>query len=239
MSNSQNYNGSNKPTANVETNNTTQPLDKNSNADAATSSSTAPASNNAAASASTPFASSPAPPTGSANESASDNLTLDATISADGHGALLVSYKVTNRGKAPVLLLNQGDTSFGLGAGRVYIEPQADGSVDLTQRGFAVPSSTQGPTPFAAIYPGVATLAAGQTLNQNLKVLPPLARRHPYMQGAPNHPMPDPLKRVRFCLGVIESADAPTKISKGVRVLTSLQAISQQRLLCSPVQELK
>ena len=169
----------------------------------------------------------------------SDDLTLDASITADGHGALLVSYKVTNRGKAPVLLLNQGDTSFGLGAGRVYIEPQADGSVDLTQRGFAVPPGTQGPTPFAAIYPGVATLAAGQTLSQNLKVLPPLARRHPYMQSAPNHPMPDPLKRVRFCLGVIEAADAPTKVSKGVRVLTSLQAISGQRLLCSPVQDLK
>jgi hypothetical protein len=49
--------------------------------------------------------------------------------------------------------------------------------------------------------------------------------------------MPEPPRRVRFCLGVV-AGDAQTKMTRGTRVLTSLQAVAAQELLCGEVQVL-
>lgn len=163
-------------------------------------------------------------------------LDLSVDIRRDGEGRFLIDYRVTNRGARPVLLVNRGDTEYGLGAGRVYVEPQPDGTVNFAQRGYLLPPD-QGPGPTAAVYPGVSELAPGQTASESLKVAAPKARQHPYARHFPQHPVPDPLRRARFCLAVVP-ADAPTRTTKGTRVLTNFQSIAAQELLCSDPQDL-
>lgn len=178
-------------------------------------------------------------PTPAGADAAAPNPQLDlkANVRREAGGDISVEYSVTNRGPRPVLLLNRGDTSFGLGPGRVYVEPQADGTVNLTQRGYTLPPGHTGPGPTAAIYPGVSELAPGKTATETVRVRAPKSRQHPYGRYYPNVPVPDPLSRVRFCLGVVP-ADAPTKTTRGTRVLTSLQAIAAQEVLCADPQQL-
>lgn len=164
-------------------------------------------------------------------------LDLKATVRREAGGDLVVEYSVTNRGPRAVLLLNRGDTTSGLGPGRLYVEPQEDGSVNLTQRGYTLPPGHRGPGPTAAIYPGVSELGPGKTAKETARVRAPAARQHPYGRYYPNLPVPDPLRRVRFCLGVAP-ADAPTKTTRGTRVLMSLQAVAAQELFCADAQEL-
>lgn len=164
-------------------------------------------------------------------------LDLKAAARREAGGDIVVEYSVTNRGSRPVLLLNRGDTSFGLGPGRLYVEPQADGIVNLTQRGYTLPPGHRGPGPTAAIYPGVSELAPGQTAKETARVRAPQSRQHPYGRYYPEVPVPNPLRRVRFCLGVVP-ADAPTKTTRGTRVLTSIQAVAAQEMVCAEAQEL-
>lgn len=164
-------------------------------------------------------------------------LDLKATVRREAGGDLVVEYSVTNRGPRAVLLLNRGDTTSGLGPGRLYVEPQEDGSVNLTQRGYTLPPGHRGPGPTAAIYPGVSELGPGKTAQETARVRAPKSRQHPYGRYYPNLPVPDPLSRVRFCLGVTP-ADAGTKTTRGTRVLMSLQAVAAQELLCADTQEL-
>jgi hypothetical protein len=164
-------------------------------------------------------------------------LDLKTSIRRAAGGDIVVEYSVTNRGARAVLLLNRGDTSLGLGPGRVYVEPQADGTVDLTQRGYTLPQGYGGPGPSVLTYPGVSALAPGKTARETLRVRAPKGRQHPYGRYYPEVQMPDPPRRVRFCLGVV-AGDAPTKMTRGTRVLTSLQAVAAQELLCGEIQEL-
>jgi hypothetical protein len=184
-------------------------------------------------------------PTESANAAAPDTnaaaqasgLDFKADIRREADGQLVVEYSVRNGGARPVLLVNRGDTSFGLGPGRVYVEPQEDGTVLLTQQGYTLPHGYSGPAPTAAIYPGVSELAPGKTATETLRVRAPKSRQHPYGRYYEQVTVPEPLRRVRFCLGVV-NGDAETKTTRGTRVLTSLQAVAAQELLCTETKEL-
>ena len=164
-------------------------------------------------------------------------LDLKVNIRREAGGDIVVEYSVTNRGARAVLLANRGDTSFGLGPGRVYVEPQEDGTVNLTQRGYTLPPGYSGPAPTAAIYPGVSELAPGKTATETVRARAPKGRQHPYGRYYKEAAVPEPLRRVRFCLGVVKG-DAETKTTRGTRVLMSLQAVAAQELLCSEPQEL-
>lgn len=164
-------------------------------------------------------------------------LDFKANVRREAGGDIVVEYSVTNRGARTVLLVNRGDTSFGLGPGRVYVEPQEDGTVNLAQRGYALPPGYSGPAPTAAIYPGVSELAPGKTATETVRARAPKGRQHPYGRYYPQVSVPEPLRRVRFCLGVVKG-DAQTKTTRGTRVLMSLQAVAAQELLCSEPQEL-
>jgi hypothetical protein len=176
------------------------------------------------------------PDSSAAASKQASELDFKADIRREADGQLVVEYSVTNRGAQPVLLVNRGDTSFGLGPGRVYVEPQEDGTVDLTQRGYTLPPGYSGPAPTAAIYPGVSELAPGKTATETLRVRAPKSRQHPYGRYYKQVAVPEPLRRVRFCLGVIKG-DAETKTTRGTRVLTSLQAVAAQELLCTETKE--
>lgn len=164
-------------------------------------------------------------------------LDFKADIRREASGDIVVEYSVTNRGSRSVLLVNRGDTSFGLGPGRVYVEPREDGTVYLTQQGYTLPPGYSGPAPTAAIYPGVSELAPGKTATETVRARAPKARQHPYGRYYKQAAVPEPLRRVRFCLGVIKG-DAQTKTTRGTRVLTSLQAVAAQELLCTDAKEL-
>ncbi|HEV7890295.1 MAG TPA: hypothetical protein VGP08_06635 [Pyrinomonadaceae bacterium] len=164
-------------------------------------------------------------------------LELKADIRREAGGDIVVEYSVTNGGARPVLLVNRGDTSFGLGPGRVYVEPHEDGTVYLTQQGYTLPPGYSGPAPTAAIYPGVSELAPGKTATETLRVRAPKSRQHPYGRYYKQVAVPEPLRRVRFCLGVLKG-DAQTKTTRGTRVLTSLQGVAAQELLCTETKEL-
>jgi len=176
-------------------------------------------------------------PDSSASSTRAAELDFKADVRREAGGDIVVEYSVTNRGPRSVLLVNRGDTSFGLGQGRVYVEPQEDGTVNLTQRGYTLPPDHRGPGPTAAIYPGVSELAPGKTANETVRVRAPKARQHPYGRYYKEAAVPDPVRRVRFCLGVVKG-DAETKTTRGTRVLTSLQAVASQELLCTETKEL-
>lgn len=188
------------------------------------------------ANAAAPDANATRPDSSAAASAQASELDFKANIRREAGGDIVVEYNVTNRGARPVLLVNRGDTSFGLGPGRVYVEPQEDGAVNLTQRGYTLPPGHSGPGPTAAIYPGVSELAPGKTATETLRVRAPKARQHPYGRYYKQAAVPEPLRRVRFCLGVVKG-DAETKTTRGTRVLTSLQAVAAQELLCSEPQE--
>jgi hypothetical protein len=176
-------------------------------------------------------------PVDDADAAQKSQLDLKVDMRREAGGDIVVEYSVTNSGARPVLLVNRGDTSFGLGPGRVYVEPQEDGTVNLTQRGYTLPPGHSGPAPTAAIYPGVSELAPGKTATETLRVRAPKARQHPYGRYYPQVSVPDPLRRVRFCLGVVKG-DAETKTTRGTRVLMSLQDVAAQELLCGETKEL-
>lgn len=79
--------------------------------------------------------------------------------------------------------------------------------------------------------------ARAKMLAEGERVRAPKGRQHPYGRYYKQVAVPDPLRRVRFCLGVVKG-DAETKTTRGTRVLTSLQAVASQELLCSETKEL-
>jgi hypothetical protein len=180
----------------------------------------------------------PAPTEPAAGEAELKNVELTATVRREPDLSLVVEYRVANRGASPVLLLNRGDTTHGLGAGKLYVEPRPDGVLRLTQQAYALPADYRGPGPTAPIHFGVSTLAAGAEVSETLKLSPPLRRSFPYARYYPEQPVPDPPKKVQFCLGVVSAAGAKTTDDGGVRVLADRRAAEKQNLLCGPVQNL-
>lgn len=166
------------------------------------------------------------------------NVELTATVRRGEGGALVVEYSVANREGFPVLLLNRGDTTLGLGAGKIYVEPRPDGTLRLTQQAYSLPADYRGPGPTAPIHSGVSTLAAGATTSETIRLSPPFSRSFPYARYHPEHPLADPPARVQFCLGVLKAEGTQTTDDGGVAVLADRRASERQTLLCGPAQTL-
>lgn len=157
-----------------------------------------------------------------------------------GEKRIRVEYKVANRTGKPLLVFNQGDTDNLGEDGTVYIEPQADGVVEISQRGWETPAA---PSPTQVVYPGATLLTPGASTSKNFELtIAYLAARRPYGSMTPGVAMPRPVRRVRFCLGVApaEGIQTRTQGEGAQRVLVpDYKAIVTQRLLCSPVQEIE
>lgn len=152
---------------------------------------------------------------------------------------LIINYTLTNHGKAPMLVFNQGDVS-NPGAATVYIEPQSDGVVEISKKGFMPPEN---PSPTFIVYPGASMLAPGKSLSDKIELtLAYLTRKHPYTASASNAAMPDPVKKVRFCLGVSPADGVETKtVGEGRRkiLVPDIKGLARQQVLCSEVQEIQ
>jgi hypothetical protein len=167
----------------------------------------------------------------------SRGLDFEARLRVEG-GKLLVSYRVTNRTAEEVLVVNRGDTELGLGAGRVYVEPGADGTVEVSQRAFRQPTDRLCRTREVPPYPGVSRLRPGQSISEEVSVALPLRHAAPFGDCAPVPQMPSPVRRVKFCLGVIRGAAGKTSDERGTDIVTDGRLISRQELLCGDVFEL-
>jgi len=166
----------------------------------------------------------------------SRDIDFEARTRVEG-GKILVSYRVTNRTKEEVLVVNRGDTELGLGAGRVYVEPQPDGTVELSQRAFRQPADRMCRTREVPPYPGVSRLKPGQSINEEVSVALPPRLASPYADCTPVPQMPSPVKRVKFCLGVIRGG-GKTSNERGTDIVTDGRLIGRQELLCGDVFEL-
>ena len=167
----------------------------------------------------------------------SRGLDFEARLRVEG-GKLLVNYRVTNRTAEEVLVVNRGDTELGLGAGRVYVEPGADGTVEVSQRAFRQPADRLCRTREVPPYPGVSRLRAGQSISEEVSAALPLRHAAPFADCTPVPQMPSPVRRVKFCLGVIRGAAGKTSNERGTDIVTDGRLIGRQELLCGDVFEL-
>lgn len=167
----------------------------------------------------------------------SRGLDFEARLRVEG-GKLLVSYRVTNRTAEEVLVVNRGDTEWGLGAGRVYVEPEADGTVEVSQRAFRQPTDRLCRTREVPPYPGVSRLRPGQSISEEVSVALPLRHATPFADCTPVPQMPSTVRRVKFCLGVIRGAAGKISNERGTDIVTDGRLIGRQELLCGDVFEL-
>lgn len=163
-----------------------------------------------------------------------------SVVERGGQKRLRVEYSVTNRTGRPLLVFNQGDTHNPGPDGAVYVEPRADGVVEISQRGWEAPTE---PGPAEVVYPGALLLEPGASASKELELtLDYLVARRPYRAMAPGAEMPRPVRRARFCLGVVLAEGVETRHEgEGARriLIPDYKGVVNQRLLCSPVLEIE
>jgi hypothetical protein len=156
-----------------------------------------------------------------------------ATLAVEGQ-RLHITYRLTNRSGEPLIVLNRvadGD------ANAVYVTGRGgSGRVEVAKRAFAMPDTTRRTWAHPEHVSGV-TLPAGQSVGEDLTVPLPLRRQHPYGDdiGYGTIKLPEPVKDVVFCLGVIREREAPPHESAGdtVTVAHLSGATRVQYLSCS------
>lgn len=163
-----------------------------------------------------------------------------SVVERGGQKRLRVEYRLTNRTGRPLLVFNQGDTHNPGPDGAVYVEPRADGVVEISQRGWEPPTE---PSPAEVVYPGALLLEPGASASKELELtLDYLVARRPYRTMTPGVEMPRPVRRARFCIGVVPAEGVETRQEgEGARriLIPDYKGVVNQRLLCSPVLEIK
>lgn len=168
------------------------------------------------------------------------DLEFKADVRAVEGGGVSVTYSVRNTGGTTYLLFNRGDTETGLERGQFYVEPLAEGVVEISQKHFAEPKDRNCPERESPIRHGVTVLAPGQRVAEELSVTPPLKHKTPYNDCTPLPAMPEPVRRIRFCLGVIEADAGKTVVAeRQVRIVKDPSLLARQQLLCSNAVELQ
>jgi hypothetical protein len=163
---------------------------------------------------------------------------------AHSRDRLLIRYKITNRGSKPYLVFNRlpgqlDSTDVTPDQNAVYVEPQQDGTVDISKRAYPLPD---GPTVNTPYIPGASELLPGATMSEQMEVKLPLRRRRPYMSVVPAPEMPSPIRTVRFCVGVAQADRSTTKAfgsGKDRALYPQYSVVLTQRLLCGPVVSLE
>ena len=147
-----------------------------------------------------------------------------------------ITYELKNTGDKSYLVYNRGH--FGTNDSQVYVEPQKDGSIEISQKAFAEPADRNCPQRFVAIVPNASWLKAKQTVNNQVETTLPLKVKTPFDDCTPLPEMPDQINQTRFCLGIAEADPNQVKIDENGFV-QGRQAVKEQQLLCSDNIELK
>lgn len=186
----------------------------------------------------------PAPSASSSTDAGADDLSFETHIRTTGRDALLISYTVKNSGRQPVLLMNRPPARSGTSAplpnpNFVYVETRPDGVVEISKRVKEPPRET---TVFIPDVLGATLLAPGQSFSEEIRV-DLAARRRKSAQPVRDVPdIPDPVKRVRFCLGTAPAEGITTRTfgqGKNKTLYPDAGAVlSKQRVLCGETIEL-
>lgn len=186
----------------------------------------------------------PAPDANTLPADGADDLSFETTIRQSGRDQLLISYTIKNRGRQALLLMNRPPARGGTSAplpnpNFVYVETQSDGVVEISKRVKQPPRET---TVFVPDVLGATLLAPGQSFSEEVRV-DLAARRRKSAQPIRDVPdIPDPVKRVRFCLGVAPSEGITTRTfgqGKNRTIYPDAGAVlSKQRVLCGAITEL-
>jgi hypothetical protein len=179
-----------------------------------------------------------APAANSSTDADADDLSFETRIRMTGRDQLLVSYTVRNRGRQPVLLMNRPPARAGASAPSsnpnfVYVETLADGVVEISKRVKEPPRET---TVFIPDVLGATLLAPGRSFSEEVRV-DLAARRRTSAQPTRDVPgIPDPVRRVRFCLGAAPAEGITTRAfgqGKHKTLYPDAGAVlSKQRVLC-------
>lgn len=152
-------------------------------------------------------------------------VSFTATVDV-GSDAVHIVYRLVNKSGGELLAF-KGD--------KVWVTGQDDGRVQIARRAFTMP---QGSVTWSHPVPADGVrVPDGQQLTGDVSVPLPLKRRHPYGDDYGNGTitLPDPIKEIIFCLGVVRTTDVTVTLPQGQQItlphLASTTAI--QHLLCS------
>jgi hypothetical protein len=169
-----------------------------------------------------------------------DQIELTADISVNGETSLEIRYQVTNRSAEPIVLLNyvrQPGSEPEQDPDRVFVEPQADGTVVITQRALVekVPSSKRPQHRAVLVEPGDSFMS-------DFSLSLPLQYANPEAPKAVKD-VANPPERAQLCLGYVPAARFDDVVLAKIRDGEEVRPISptlppDQSLLCSEVQQL-
>lgn len=172
------------------------------------------------------------------NQKKEGDLKYAITVKKD-KGHVLVNYELKNSGKKSYLLFNRG-ISPNCEIGKAFVTPAENGTIEIAQKFYREPQDIQCPLLESPIEQGVSILKPGQTASERIRVALPLKYNTPYnycYKGGALPLIPEPAKKVRFCLGYIETDSDQTNI-EGCAI-KNWKGVGEQKLLCSDVVELK
>lgn len=172
------------------------------------------------------------------NQKKEGDLEYEITIKKDKEH-VLVNYELKNSGKKSYLLFNRG-ISPNCETGKAFVAPAENGTIEIAQKFYREPQDIQCPLLESPIEQGVSVLKPGQTASERIQVALPLKYDTPYnycYKGGALPSIPESAKKVRFCLGYIETDLNQTNI-KGCAI-KNWKGNGEQKLLCSDVVELK
>lgn len=150
-----------------------------------------------------------------------------------------VSYRFTNDGGEPLLLINRPGVAAGAGVryreDAAYLTEDADGGALLSQAIFGFPDTDQTWASVPGV--GVTEVAPGEVVEVEVRSALPLTWFHPFGTDLGTGPMsiPRDVDEVRFCLGVVAppfpESMTPRTEEDGTRTVG--HASAAQHLFCS------
>lgn len=172
------------------------------------------------------------------NQKQIGDIEYQISVKQDGEN-VLINYQVVNKGKKSYLLFNRG-ISPNCETGKAFVEQGEDEIVEIAQKLYQPPEDIECPLLESPIEQGVSALKSGQTVSEEIKVSLPLKYDTPNNYCYLNTTLPkisESAKKLRFCLGYIETDLTKTKI-EGCRI-KEWNGKGDQKLLCSEIIELK
>lgn len=163
------------------------------------------------------------------------DASFDADVVVEGE-TVRVSYRISNDGDTPVLLVNRvpdRGSSGALSDRRAYVVGTADGVVQVGQRLFARPDTDRTSWDSDPDV-GLTRLRPGQSLAIDVEAR--LERYSPWGDdlGYGTITLPDPVEAVQFCLGVVAEPDASRILEQdGEALMTTHGSTADQYLFCT------
>lgn len=141
-----------------------------------------------------------------------------------------IEYELNNTSEKDYIVFNKGH--FGTNSYKVYVEPNKDGTVEISQKAFEEPADRRCPQRFVAISPLASMLKSNGKMTKKVQVEIPLETRTPYDDCEPKPELPKQIKQLKFCVGVLEADSSELKLSDDGRV-SGMNSMKEQKLLCS------